>query len=161
MSKNNNILFSASTMPSFGLKDDLVEKGICVYSDGRMVRQKLMDDMILNEELIVSSEELAFYVSQVLVFYRDIYDVIENLPTLLKCYVLDGSQESFQFGNKKVITWCIARHKVDETLAVNEKYKDMVEMQKFQNNILDIYDEMARVINTYQDVVHLPTSYEV
>jgi hypothetical protein len=158
MSKNNNILFSASTMPSFGYKDDLVEKEICVYSDGRMTRREIQDDIVINEELISFSKELSSRVTDILSIYKA---DIDKLPNTLEHYVLDGSQESFQFGDKKVITWCIARHKADETLAVNEKYKDLVEIEKIQNNILDIYDEMARVINTYQNIIHLPTSYEV
>ena len=126
----SEILFSYESSPSFAGPYTARGRSVTVYADGsvagcgvftRMKKEANLKNLILDSH----KQEL------------------EEIPELLDTRVMDGSIDTFCFGEKRITGLQLSRHEteLDESPAVFKK----PDVRFYVNAVLDIYDEIVDV----------------
>lgn len=119
---------------------------ITVYSNGDIVQGEYYFgvDEPFKKKTLATSSELAKSLQKIITKYAD---QLKSIPDSLDNGTLDAPGDYFTFGNKKIVAWNITRlQRADTYPEYYEVYKDNI---AYENEVLDIYDEIAKEINKY------------
>ena len=142
-------------MPSFGFRGSLMGDAVTVYSDGTIVHKNYIfgQEESFSEDKIAFIPEIAVMIEKILITHKA---DMEKIPSKLNNGTRDGSHDCFQFGKKTISSWSIQRRDLKKIKKRNpsyyEHYRDNV---IYENMVLDIYDEIAEIINEYDIGVNL------
>lgn len=138
---------------------------ISVYGGGSVVyaRYVLGQEKPVSREVIASDRAIAEKLLQILDARKD---DIAKIPEELVNHSCDGSRDEFRFGSKKIGGYNIhgANIDIEEELKTHpfryELRKGEMERLKeifFENLVLDIYDEIKKILEEFNLGIELPT----
>ena len=128
-------------------------KSLAVYANGDVVLCKyvLGKDEPVSRKVLAVKPELASAVAEIIACHAD---ELSGIPDTLDNGTLDGSEDCLTFGDKIISAWCIHRTNPEDASAeLDAAYRKNME---YENAVLDIYDEIAVVINRHHVGIQLP-----
>lgn len=134
----SEILFSYESSPSFAGPYTARGRSVTVYADGLVAGCGVFTRM--KKEANLKNLQLAERIMQILDSHKQ---ELEEIPELLDTRVMDGSIDTFCFGEKRITGLQLSRHEteLDESPAVFKK----PDVRFYVNAVLDIYDEIVDV----------------
>ena len=163
LSKLNELMdakcvFEYETSASFVVEGEPVGDSISLYESGEVVRRHLVfwdhDCIPKSETVLATIPELAETIRSIINSHSR---QLKNIPSILRNGTLDGSCDCFRFGDKTITAWTIQRTDPSEVKKRNpEYYRHFKKNMEYENTVLDIYDEIAEVINAANAKIYLP-----
>lgn len=146
---NDTCIFEYQSSPGYGCAGMPGGYSICIFVSGNVVRR----DYVLEEEtpeketIPATIPELARRICAIIEGHLQ---ELKSIPGELNNGSPDGSHDCFRFGEKRISAWHIQRTDPAEIRHHNPRYYEPFrDNMKYENSVLDIYDEIAREINRH------------
>lgn len=143
------LLFQYKSTPSFGFFGTPGGSSLSVYSNGKVVKRNYVfgENRATDVQQIACVPEMAERIECLLISYKD---ELAKIPEKLNNGTLDGSHDCFRFGEKSITSWTIHKCNLEEVKERNPSYYNCYKDNMiFENLVIEIYNEIAMVINSY------------
>lgn len=145
----DDVIFELKTTVAFGLIGKYGGYAVTVYRDGSITKKMFLHgkDEPVSDEKLACIPEMAALIEKVIEKHKD---ELNRIPDKLNNRTLDGSHDCFRFGEKAISSWTIQRSDLLEVQRFNPSYYAKYEDNMiYENMVLDIYDEIAEIINRF------------
>ena len=148
-------IFEYKSAPSYGCVGMDGGYSYCVFSSGDIIKRDYIfgKEKPNKETILATMPELAKTIRTII---KNHIEELKSIPKDLNNGTIDGSHDCFKFGRKRISAWTIQRTNPAKIQEQNPQYyaeyKDNI---YYENQVLDIYDEIAVEINKHNIGIQL------